>query len=129
MKTLATALMLSMSVLAAGAQAAETDQGPSRAQIQAELQQAKASGQYTFGEEGYPAAIPAQSTLSAQDVQTEMAQAKLAGEVTFGNLDYPPVAQAESTSVSRADVQAQLAQAKDEGVVTFGNLDYPPVRG
>ena len=129
MKTLATALMLSMSVLAAGAQAAGADQGPSRAQVQAELQQAKASGQYTFGEEGYPAAIPAKSTLSAQDVQTEMAQARLAGEVTFGNLDYPPVAQAEATSVSRSEVQSQLAQAKADGIVTFGNLDYPPVHG
>ena len=48
--------MLSMSVIAAGAQAAET--GPSRAQVQAELQQAKVSGQYTFGEEGYPAPSP-----------------------------------------------------------------------
>ena len=53
MKTLATALMLSMSVIAAGA--AET--GPSRAQVQAELQQAKVSGQYTFGE-GYPPPSP-----------------------------------------------------------------------
>ena len=54
MKTLATALMLSMSVLAAGAQAADADQGPTRAQVQAELQQAKVSGQYTFGELEYP---------------------------------------------------------------------------
>src|SRR6478735_3018451 len=95
MKTLATALMLSMSVLAAGAQAAEADQGPSRAQVQAELQQAKVSGQYTFGEEGYPAAIPQKSSLTSQQVQAELAQAKNAGEVTFGNLDYPPVAAAE----------------------------------
>ena len=39
MKTLATALMLSMSVLAAGAQAAEADQGATRAQVQAAAQQ------------------------------------------------------------------------------------------
>ena len=91
MKTLATALMLSMSVLAAGAQAAEADQGPTRAQVQAELQQAKASGQYTFGEEGYPAAIAPKSTLTSQQVQAELQQAKNAGEVTFGNLDYPPL--------------------------------------
>ena len=64
MKTLATALMLSMSVLAAGAQAAEADQGPTRAQVQAELQQAKVSGQYTFGEEGYPAPIAQTSSLT-----------------------------------------------------------------
>ena len=128
MKTLATALMLSMSVLAAGAQAAEGDQGPSRAQVQAELQQAKVSGQYTFGEEGYPAAIAQKSSLTSQQVQAELAQAKTAGEVTFGNLDYPPVATAESaTSLTRAQVESQLAQAKAEGLVTFGNMDYPPM--
>ena len=81
MKTLATALMLSMSVIAAGA-AAET--GPSRAQVQAELQQAKVSGQYTFGEEGYPAPIAQASSLSSQ-VQAQLAEAKTAGVVTFGN--------------------------------------------
>lgn len=128
MKTLATALILSMSVLAAGAQAAEADQGPTRAQVQAELQQAKVSGQYTFGEEGYPAPIAQKSSLTSQQVQAELAQAKNAGEVTFGNLDYPPVAAAEhATSLSRSQVQSQLAQAKAEGLVTFGNLDYPPM--
>jgi DNA-binding transcriptional regulator LsrR (DeoR family) len=128
MKTLATALMLSMSVLAAGAQAAEADQGPTRAQVQAELQQAKVSGQYTFGEEGYPAPIAQTSGLTSQQVQAELAQARNAGEVTFGNLDYPPVAAAEhATSLTRSQVQTQLAQAKSEGQVTFGNLDYPPL--
>ncbi|CAB3940130.1 hypothetical protein LMG7053_00552 [Achromobacter ruhlandii] len=128
MKTLATALMLSMSVLAAaGAQAAEADQGPTRAQVQAELQQAKVSGQYTFGEEGYPAAIAQKSSLTSQQVQEQLAQAKNAGEVTFGNMDYPPVAHAASTtSLSRSQVQTELAQAKAEGLVTFGNMDYPP---
>ncbi len=128
MKTLATALMLSMSVLAAaGAHAAEADQGPTRAQVQAELQQAKVSGQYTFGEEGYPAAIASKSSLTSQQVQDQLAQAKNAGEVTFGNMDYPPVAHAASTtSLSRSQVQTELAQAKAEGLVTFGNMDYPP---
>ena len=130
MKTLATALMLSMSVLAAGAQAAEADQGPTRAQVQAELQQAKVSGQYTFGEEGYPAPIAQHSSLTSQQVQAELAQAKNAGQVTFGNMDYPPVAaSASATSLSRAQVESQLAQAKTEGLVTFGNLDYPPHLG
>lgn len=128
MKTLATALMLSLSVIAAGAQAAEADQGPTRAQVQAELQQAKVSGQYTFGEEGYPASIAQKSSLTSQQVQAELAQAKNAGEVTFGNLDYPPVASAEhNTSLTRAQVESQLAQAKAEGLVTFGNMDYPPM--
>ena len=43
--------------------------------IQAELQQAKVSGQYTFGEEGYPAAIAQKSSLTSQQVQEQLAQA------------------------------------------------------
>lgn len=106
-------------------QAAET--GPSRAQVQAELQQAKVSGQYTFGEEGYPAPIAQASSLSSQQVQAQLAEAKTAGVVTFGNLDYPPVAQSHASTLSRAEVQNELAQAKTAGLVTYGNLDYPPL--
>lgn len=145
MKTLATALMLSLGLLSAGAQAApnaepnnlpyqgvygQTDaNAPTRAQVQAELAQAKANGQYTFGEQDYPAAITQGSALSAAEVRDDLAQAKAAGEVTFGNLDYPPQASNVNSSMTRAQVQADLAQAKNDGVVTFGNLDYPPQHG
>ncbi|AMG86714.2 MULTISPECIES: DUF4148 domain-containing protein [Bordetella] len=128
MKTLATAVMLSMT-MAAGAQAADLGAEPTRAQVQAELVQAKANGQYTFGEQDYPAAITQGSALSAAEVRDDLAQAKAAGEVTFGNLDYPPQASNVNSSMTRAQVQADLAQAKNDGVVTFGNLDYPPQHG
>ena len=88
MKSLATAVMLSMAVMA-GAQAAEVE--PSRAQVQAELAQAKASGQYTFGENDYPpAAAVSTSGKTRQQVKDELAQAKANGDYTFGDLDYPP---------------------------------------
>ena len=93
------------------------------------LVQAKANGQYTFGEQDYPAAITQGSALSAAEVRDDLAQAKAAGEVTFGNLDYPPQASNVNSSMTRAQVQADLAQAKNDGVVTFGNLDYPPQHG
>ncbi|OZI54894.1 DUF4148 domain-containing protein [Bordetella genomosp. 5] len=125
MKTLATAVVLSMSLMA-GAQAADLSQEPTRAQVQAELAQAKAQGQYTFGEEAYPAALPQTQALSSQDVAQQLAQAKAEGEVTFGNLDYPPQAAVSGPSETRAQVKADLAQAKADGTVTFGNLDYPP---
>ncbi|KAG1244083.1 hypothetical protein G6F65_022006 [Rhizopus arrhizus] len=128
MKTLTTTLLLSLALVGVGAQAAGVEQGKTSAQVATELQQAKVSGQYTFGEEGYPAAIAQKSSLTSQQVQAELAQAKTAGEVTFGNLDYPPVAPAAAaTSLTRAQVESQLAQAKAEGLVTFGNMDYPPM--
>ena len=50
MKTLATAILLSLGVVA-GAQAADTNQPVTRAQVEAELAQAKAAGLVTYGEE------------------------------------------------------------------------------
>ena len=109
MKTLTTALLVSMSVLSAGAYAASPNiepnnvpfQGvygqvdanaPTRAQVAADLAQAKANGQYTFGEEDYPAAVATNTSgKSREQVRAELAQAKANGQYTFGDLDYPPV--------------------------------------
>ena len=57
-----------------------------------ELQQAKISGQYTFGELQYPPVVAAPATKAAKsraDVQAELAQAS--GQYTFGELEYPPI--------------------------------------
>lgn len=90
MKTLATAVMLSMT-MATGAQAADLGAEPTRAQVQAELVQAKANGQYTFGELEYPAAQTGSTAAPSRDqVKAELAQAKASGQYTFGELDYPP---------------------------------------
>jgi len=107
MKTLTSALFLSMAVLSTGAYASDNiepnnvpfqgvyghvDQNaPTRAQIAAELAQAKANGTYTFGEN-----------------------------------DYPPVQASNGAGKTRAEVKAELAQAKANGTYTFGDLDYPP---
>src|SRR3546814_1521147 len=90
MKTLATAILLSLGV-AAGAQAADMNsQSLTRAQVQAELAQAKANGQYTFGELDYPAVAEQTSTVTRAQVQDELAQARAAGLVTYGEEQYPP---------------------------------------
>lgn len=109
MQTLTTALLVSISLLSAGAYAAspniepnnvpfqgvygQTDANtPTRAQVSAELAQAKANGQYTFGEEDYPAAVAGSTSgKSREQVRAELAQAKANGQYTFGELDYPPV--------------------------------------
>ena len=54
MKTLTTTLLISLALVGAGAQAAGVEQAKSSAQVATELQQAKVSGQYTFGELDYP---------------------------------------------------------------------------
>jgi len=92
MKILATTLFFSLALASTGAHAAGADHEKSGSQVAAELQEAKLTGQYTFGEMNYPAALPRTSGLTEQEVQAELEQAKANGEYTFGELDYPPVA-------------------------------------
>ena len=92
MKILATTLFFSLALASTGAHAAGAEHGKSGSQVAAELQEAKLTGQYTFGEMDYPAALPRTSSLTEQEVRAELQQAKANGEYTFGELDYPPVA-------------------------------------
>ena len=127
MKTLATTLLLSLALAGVGAQAAGVEQAKSSAQVATELQQAKASGQYTFGELDYPPALPQKTSLSSQEVQAQLQQAKISGQYTFGELEYPAAVSAPASAKSRAEVQQELAQAKASGQYTFGELEYPPI--
>ena len=115
MKSLTTTLLLSLALVGVGAQAAGVEQGKTSAQVATELQQAKASGQYTFGELDYPPALPQGASLSSQEVQAQLQQAKVSGQYTFGELQYPPVAAAPAAVKTRAEVQQELAQAKASG--------------
>jgi len=125
MKTLATAILLSLGVVA-GAQAADTNQPVTRAQVEAELAQAKAAGLYSFGDLDYPPALAPISDISRDQVEAELAQAKAAGLVTYGEEDYPVEVADHGPHLTRAQVQAELAKAKATGQYSFGDLDYPP---
>ena len=127
MKTLTTTLLLSLALVGAGAQAAGLEQAKTRDQVVTELQQAKANGQYTFGELDYPPAQPQAASLSSDEVRAQLQQAKISGEYTFGELQYPPVIATQASAKSRAQVQQELAQAKASGQYTFGELEYPPI--
>jgi hypothetical protein len=127
MKTLTTTLLLSLALVGVGAQAAGVEQAKSSAQVATELQQAKISGQYTFGELDYPPALPQNTSLSSQEVQAQLQQAKVSGQYTFGELEYPAAVSAPASAKTSAEVQQELAQAKASGQYTFGELEYPPI--
>lgn len=109
MKTLATSLVLSMSLLSAGAYAASPNIEPNNVPFQG-----------VYGQ------VDADAPTRAQ-VQADLAQAKAAGLVTYGEQDYPAVQVAAAAGKTREQVKAELAQAKANGQYTFGELDYPPV--
>ncbi|MGE8671367.1 MAG: DUF4148 domain-containing protein [Achromobacter mucicolens] len=92
MKILATTLFVSLALAGAAAHAAGVEHSKFCSQVAAELQEAKVSGQYTFGELDYPAALPQTSDLTEQDVRAQLQQAKANCEYSFGELDYPPAA-------------------------------------
>lgn len=67
----------------------QQEQGKTRAQVQAELAQAKAQGLVAFGESEQPAAFAqTPSTATRAQVQQELSQARGNGSVTFGDLEY-----------------------------------------
>lgn len=101
--------------------------GKTRAQVRAELAQAKAVGQVTYGEQEYPVFPPSSASgKTREQVRAELAQAKAAGQVTYGEQEYPVMPPSPGPGKTRAQVRAELAQANAEGQVTHGEQDYPP---
>lgn len=103
MKTLTSAVLVSLAVLSTGAFASQniepndvpfqgvysqSTSSVSRADVSADLQQAKAKGLYTFGELDYPAVQMSRQSLSRDQVKAELAQAKASGQYSFGELDH-----------------------------------------
>lgn len=106
MKTVVSAIMISASIFAGAAHAA--DETPiTRAQVVAELQQARSAGLISHGELDYPPAIASTSSKSRSEVQSELSAAIGAGQISIGESDYPPVA-ATDGSKTRAQVKAEL---------------------
>ena len=108
MKTLTSALFLSMAVMSTGALASQNIE-PNNVPFQGVYGQVDANG------------------ATRAQVQADLAQAKANGTYTFGENDYPPVQATSAASLSRDQVRAELAEAKANGTYTFGELDYPPV--
>ncbi|HUG60003.1 MAG TPA: DUF4148 domain-containing protein [Candidimonas sp.] len=91
MKTLVSALMISASVLA-GTAYADDSSSPTREQVVTELQQARAAGLISNGEEAYPVTVRSASTENRTQVQEELSAAVAAGQVNIGeDVEYPPV--------------------------------------
>ncbi|EFF73488.1 hypothetical protein HMPREF0004_5173 [Achromobacter piechaudii ATCC 43553] len=117
MKTLTTTLLLCAGLSIAGAvQAQPSAQAPqykrdlygdwrvaypapvakSRDQVEQELAQAKAHGQYSFGQEDYPPAMATGPSESRAQVDQELQQAQMQGQMASDEEDYPPPAMAHS---------------------------------
>lgn len=65
-------------------------------QVASELAQAKANGQYSFGQEDYPPAIMSNQSESRAQVEQELQQAEAQGQMASDQEDYPPAAMAHS---------------------------------
>ena len=122
MKTAVSAVLISLSLAAAGAaQAASPANGTAsltRAQVVAQLNNARAAGQISEHEaDPYPAAVPV-STKSRSEVLTELALARANGQLN--QLEADPYPQVPVTShKTRGQVLAQLAQYQAAHPDTF----------
>jgi hypothetical protein len=105
MKLIASALLLSASLIGASAFAGDLDYPP------------VASNATT-------------SSVSRTQVQAELHQAQANGEIAFGDLQEPTqVAEAGNGNATRAQVQADLQAAKAHGDIAFGESDYQANNG
>jgi len=100
MKTLVSAVMLSMTMMGA-AYAAE----PS-------------------GELDYPPVQQNIGDVTRAQVLAELAAAKAAGQVVFGETEQPVAVQGSNAVPSRAEVRAEAQAAQVHGADAFGELDY-----
>jgi len=100
--------VLSGSVLAAPSSPSVVT-SKTRAQVVAELIQARANGELNVSDSDYPYQPKFVSTKTRAQVLAELAQARARGEMNVGDSDYPYQPAFVSTK-SRAQVQAELAE-------------------
>lgn len=102
MNTFASTLLVSAALIGTTAYAGQEPSGEldyppaitqttslTRAQVHAELQQARAAGLVTFGEIEQPATQNAASTITRAQVQAQAQAARAHGPVAFGGEGYP----------------------------------------
>jgi opacity protein-like surface antigen len=85
-------------------------QGKTRAEVVAELQQARANQGYQVGGNDYQFFTYTPSTRTRAEVQAELNQARDDGSLAAREANYPVVA-STTASRSRADVRAEAIQA------------------
>ncbi|GGC94507.1 DUF4148 domain-containing protein [Undibacterium terreum] len=105
-------LFVAATLIAAGTSAFAADTGKTRAEVQAELAQARATPGYIVGGSEYIAFTNTRSasTKTRAEVQAELAQARSEGVLNVRDAEYP-VPAAVQTARSRADVKAEAVQA------------------
>lgn len=86
----------------------------SRAEVRAELTQARAEGLIPQGDADYPVYVASGPGVSRADVRSELAQARADGQLAATDVDYP-VLTAQGSTKTRAEVRAELAQARAAG--------------
>lgn len=102
--------VLSGSVLAAASSPEVSSSTPkTRAQVIAELVQARANGEISSNDADYPVLPKFVSTKTRAQVIAELAQARANGEMNLNDADYPVQPKFVSTK-TRAQVQAELVE-------------------
>ena len=98
-----------------------------RAEVVAELDQARADGSLNVHDNAYPV-IPLTGTPRTRaEVVAEFDQARADGSLNVHDNAYPVIPLTD-TPRTRAEVVAELDQARTDGSLEFKDPDYPNVR-
>jgi len=116
-------IVASVSLLAV-AGFAMADSGKTRAEVQAEVVQARAAGLLDTNDATFPVIPAVASTLTRAQVQAQVVQARAAGQLDTSDAAYPVIA-SSGAAASRADVRAQVLQARAAGQLDLNEANYP----
>ncbi|VVE21180.1 hypothetical protein PCO31110_03178 [Pandoraea communis] len=95
-------------------QVASQGQPLTRADVLADLAQARAQGVIPHGDADYPVYVASGPAMSRTEVKAQLAQARAEGLMAQNDIDYPVVA-SQGSSMSRTDVKQELARARAAG--------------
>lgn len=111
-------------LMLAAAGGAFADTGKTRAEVVAELMQARADGLLDQNETNYPREYPFVSTLTREQVKAEVLQARADGTLEFNEADYPRTPAQPASHLTRAQVKADVAAARADGTLDANPDDY-----
>lgn len=94
--------------------APQGQQALTRAEVKAQLADARAQGLLPTNDENYPVLVASGPSKTRAEVKQELAQARSEGLIATNDVDYPVVA-SNAPSKSRDEVKQELAKARASG--------------
>lgn len=95
-----------------------------RAQVVAELNEARAQGLLSYSEADFPNMPKFISTKTRAQVVAELNEARTQGLLNYSEADFPRIPESVSTT-TRAQVIAKTNEARAQGLLSYSEANFP----